>query len=343
MVDPYSFFTRTTKVYSLPSQKKSKLLICGNTFSERWGRCGLLPVSTFKGELKRFGLRFLCATGIMPNRLGKAEKNVLSGLVKNKEQELNVSACIIRGNEEYAKNTLLITDQHHHSVGYLKYVEKPSDQKNLENEYRCLSTLPPEIAPKVIKYGLFHQGTMLFTQPILGRTFNIYKGDAKKANQFLQKMNPLEQSCDFMMHPWIMKLKKRTGDTLDWAGVLTKQKWSVVIFHGDFVPWNLFETTNGKVVAIDWEYGDCKGFPFIDKIYYTLQVDALIRRLTSQEAFLHAQKELIDFDNSINPDVAKALIGLTALYGIWQRKEDRFFTGDYVYDWRTAVFEIAKN
>ena len=343
MVDPYSFFTKTTKVYSLPSQRKSKLLICGNSFSERWERCGLLPVSTFKGELKRFALRFLCATGMMPSQLGKAEKEILDSLVENKGQEWNVSACIIRGNEAFAKNTLLITDQHHHPVGYLKYVEKLSDQKNLENEYRCLSILPPGIAPKVIKYGLYNSGTILFTQPIPGRVFNVSKGDTIKADQFLRKMNSVERSCDFMKHPWIMKLKKRTGDALDWAGVLTKQNWSVVIFHGDFVPWNLFETKNGKIVAIDWEYGDCEGFPYIDKIYYALQVDALIRQLTPQEAFLHAQKGIMDFDHSIPADTAKALIGLTALYGIWQRKEDRFFSGDYVYDWRTEVFEIARN
>jgi hypothetical protein len=53
-----------------------------------------------------------------------------------------------------------------------------------------------------------------------------------------------------------------------------------IVAHGDFAPWNLFQTKTGWVL-LDWEHSSVKP-PFFDFWHYVLQAHTLLRRPSAQ-------------------------------------------------------------
>lgn len=48
------------------------------------------------------------------------------------------------------------------------------------------------------------------------------------------------------------------------------------LIHGDFAPWNLRVTSEGRMAAFDWEYGSLDGLPLLDETHFALQVGWLL-------------------------------------------------------------------
>jgi aminoglycoside phosphotransferase (APT) family kinase protein len=81
-------------------------------------------------------------------------------------------------------------------------------------------------------------------------------------------------------HPAILRLKAR----LDWdlaplLAALRDVRWPAALQHGDFAPWNVFDTGT-RLTAIDWEDGCSDGFPWFDLVYYVAQSAFFIGRLS---------------------------------------------------------------
>lgn len=65
-----------------------------------------------------------------------------------------------------------------------------------------------------------------------------------------------------------------------------------VIAHGDFARWNLLHQADGRLVALDWEWGVIGGMPGLDLAHYFSQDARLVRQLGSRDAIRVIETEL---------------------------------------------------
>ena len=62
--------------------------------------------------------------------------------------------------------------------------------------------------------------------------------------------------------------------------------------HGDFAPWNLRLDSEGKLVALDWEWGTGFGVPGFDLVHYLCQEGRLIRGFKAQRLIRYVEATL---------------------------------------------------
>lgn len=65
-----------------------------------------------------------------------------------------------------------------------------------------------------------------------------------------------------------------------------------VLRHGDFARWNLLKAGDGRVVAIDWEWGEKTGMGGLDLVHFIGQELRLVRKLPATEAVAELLREL---------------------------------------------------
>lgn len=65
---------------------------------------------------------------------------------------------------------------------------------------------------------------------------------------------------------------------------LGKLNLAPVLRHGDFARWNLLVQPDGRLIALDWEWGGNHGMPGLDLVHYFLQDHRLVRRLAPRAA-----------------------------------------------------------
>jgi len=80
------------------------------------------------------------------------------------------------------------------------------------------------------------------------------------------------------------RLTKACGASPDFVKLterLTHCAVHPVLYHGDFVPWNIkVSPEDGSWTVLDWERGELSGMPAWDWFHYVIQRDLLVRRLT---------------------------------------------------------------
>jgi hypothetical protein len=129
------------------------------------------------------------------------------------------------------------------------------------------------------------------------------------------------------------------GDPVDpWIDRLSQRKWPISYQHGDLAPWNLFDSSNSALVAIDWEHGAVEGFPYVDIIQYNLQVSLLIYRHTPQKAKRLVMQFLSHRLNSFDPYEIEALVNLSAFSTFKQAEQDGHSESSYYQAWRRAIW-----
>jgi glycosyltransferase involved in cell wall biosynthesis len=84
-------------------------------------------------------------------------------------------------------------------------------------------------------------------------------------------------------------------------GQLAGRKLSPSITHGDFAAWNLLSLPQGRLIALDWEWGNPQGMPGLDLVHYFAQDARLVRRMPTR-AVIHNLVE-----NLSNPRAAAHL------------------------------------
>jgi len=73
---------------------------------------------------------------------------------------------------------------------------------------------------------------------------------------------------------------------------LSDQVLHPVVSHGDFARWNLIHQTDGRLTALDWEWGILDGIPGLDLVHYFAQDFRLVKRMNSQQVIHEIEKEL---------------------------------------------------
>lgn len=75
---------------------------------------------------------------------------------------------------------------------------------------------------------------------------------------------------------------------------LANLKLVPTIRHGDFARWNLLRTSDGKLTALDWEWGVARGMPGIDLVHFFAQDARLVRKLSPSAVVSSVLKSLED-------------------------------------------------
>ncbi len=73
---------------------------------------------------------------------------------------------------------------------------------------------------------------------------------------------------------------------------LSETHLTPVLRHGDFARWNLLAQPDGRLIALDWEWGGSDGMPGLDLVHYFLQDARLVRRLAPAAAIAGTLSEL---------------------------------------------------
>jgi hypothetical protein len=227
-----------------------------------------------------------------------------------------------------------------HAIGYLKYAEKEAARRRLQQEHVILSNLPDGVGPKPARLGALGNGKALLTSALSGRPLPITLPPPENLTNLLDSLI-VSPPVPFESHPWVRQAPNRENPELDaWCERLGDRNWPVVIAHGDFAPWNLLRSTNGAVLAIDWEYGTLRGFPYLDLAYYVLQTLALVYRQTPSEALWYTTEYLSRQRScSLNNKEAEALVRLTAYDAYQKALVDGHSAEADLQAWRRAIWE----
>jgi hypothetical protein len=62
------------------------------------------------------------------------------------------------------------------------------------------------------------------------------------------------------------------------AGMLQSLRPATALYHGDFTPWNVRVSPQGKWMVLDWERGELSGLPAWDWFHYVIQKAILVQR-----------------------------------------------------------------
>jgi hypothetical protein len=121
-----------------------------------------------------------------------------------------------------------------------------------------------------------------------------------------------------------------------WVDAFANATCPVVIQHGDFAPWNIYQDSSGIMTAIDWEYGTLVGFPFLDQAFFMLQVTMLMNRWSPVRAREFAVQKLTKV---VSDRQAHAIVKLAAFDAFHKSLDDGHGPDDPNQRWRRAVWE----
>jgi hypothetical protein len=228
-------------------------------------------------------------------------------------------------------------------LGYLKYAEKDAARKRLRQERFMLSNLPDGIGPKPLKFGPLGDGAALLKEALPGKLLTATLPSPEDVFDLLDSL-PSLPPVPLEDHPWVRLMRDPGVPQLDaWFEPLAGRSWPITPQHGDFAPWNLLRLSDGRLMAIDWEYGELESFPYLDLAHYILQVSALIYQRPPLEAAQYTTSYLSQRPGlGLNRAEAQALTRLAAYDAYRKSSEDGqpiVGAGIRLQAWRRAIWE----
>lgn len=339
-MDWEAFFPPGTPVVALPSWNNPRLYIPAKGFLQRWKGSAFYPAFRLHARFYRLLLRAGAAVGLVAVRVARSDGWPIGAFIQAALPHV-VSVTVQVGTPgPVQKITVQLSAEGGKVVGYLKYAEKAVACKRLQQEYEVLSGLPKGVGPLPLRYGSLGAGIALHTTPVPGKLLPAKLPPAAGFASFLQILTaapplPLE------VHPWAQAIRvPGEGCVERWLEALADRKWPVVIQHGDLAPWNLLSAPNGKLRAIDWEYGSQTGFPYVDLAQYMFQVAALLYHWSPSKAMDYTIHYLTRQPwPGLTSAEAGAIAGLTVYQAHRHALEDGHAPDAPMQAWRRAVWE----
>ena len=336
-VDWNIFFPPGAGVLALPSWRNPRLYLSGSSLPRRWEESAMYPGSRWGARFYRNLLRIVTAAGLKSRRNVRGDDWPLGEFAGEVMPELK-SAVVLAGTPGPAQTlTAQLLDAKGRILGYLKYAETEAARQRLRRELFMISSIPEEITPRPIKFGLMGGGEALLRGAVVG---NPLRTTLPPEDGVIALLSSLAVSSGMSLeaHPWARRIRSQGDHRLDYyLETLASREWPVVIQHGDFAPWNLLRTPGGAIKAIDWEFGAMEGFPYQDLCHYFLWVSFLIYRWEPLKA-MQVVAEYLSRESafSLSDAQARALIKLAA-YDICQRlSEDGQHTSPEQKKWSLA-------
>lgn len=329
------------KIISLPNWTHQRVLLPAENPVSRWQKSQIYPAFRTPAKWFRFFMRARSSMGLVQARENPSHSWLLADFLRDVPITVN-SAVVAVGAPGPAQKITVQLWNNNKIVGYLKYAEKGHAQTRLAHEHRILLALPDGLGPRVLKFGNLLNGKGLLTLPIAGRPLSPKLPPSENLWPMLARLqisSPHAGSGE--NHPWLKFAQTHYGDVvLPWVDKLTNKSWPVVLQHGDFTPWNLLQLPQGSLQAIDWEYAELQGMPFLDVAYFILQVSVLVKRWTAKEAkrfavFYLNQKT----SQELTLAESNALVNLAAYRAYHFAVDDGIMADDAVQSWRKTVWE----
>jgi hypothetical protein len=335
------FFPDGTRVLTLPNWQNPRLYLPARYFLQRWKDSSFYPAFRLLARLNRLSLRIRATVGLGEVRQVRSSGWPLGEFTHDVLPQATSVVVLVGTPGPAQKLTAQLRDDNGQVLGYLKYGEKEAARKRLQQERRMLSCIPEGTGPELLKYGTLGDGEALLTTLLPGKSLPATLPPARDLTDFLTGLAVLPP-VPITNHPWVRRARNRSQLELDpWFEALTGRDWPVTIQHGDFAPWNLLRRSDGRLGAIDWEYGTLEGFPYLDLAYYVLQTSALIYHEAPLRAAEYASKYLARQPQLMLRSVeARALVSLAA-YDAYQgfREDGHLPTTNNLQMWRRAIWE----
>jgi hypothetical protein len=142
-------------------------------------------------------------------------------------------------------------------------------------------------------------------------------------------------------HPYVSTIRDRGGVWIDTIlEDLASKVWPLALQHGDLVPWNMRRRQVGEgISAFDWEHGITNGFPYLDLVYFILQLAVLIYSWPPVKSAIYAARWLEGQPEfGLTGREARALVRFS-MFDAYCRLEDDGFGDDHpLQPWRREIW-----
>lgn len=340
MADWDSFFPPGTHVLALPNWKNPRLYLPAQHVFERWGGSSSYPAYRLRARLYRILLRVRAATRLTTVRMVPSDSWALGEFLGDVLPQVTPAMLLVGTQGPAQKLIVQLQDKGGRIVGYLKYAEKPMARRRLRQECQMISGIPAGVGPEVLKHGTLGDGEAILTTLLPGKVLRATLPPTRDLTGLLMSLAVLPP-MPLESHPWVSYMREQSGQEVDtWLAALTERRWPVVVQHGDFAPWNLIRSPDGRVGAVDWEYGTLEGFPCLDLAHYVLQVSALIYRRRPSEAARYTASYLASqAQYALSETEARALTCLAAYDAHLKFCEDGQSPNTRLQGWRQEVWK----
>ncbi len=335
------FFPCGARVLALPNWKRARFYLPAHSFSQRWLASGLYPAYSLEARLYRLLLRTRAAVGLAFVKVASSEGWPLREFTQGVLPKVKSTVVLVGTPGPAQKITVQLRGDKGKVIGYLKYAEKNAARYRLRREYQTLCRLPKGLAPAPLKYGPLGDGEALVMSPLQGRPPPATLPPPKGIAQFLETL-VLTPPVSVDAHPWMPVWREKVGAYLDLhLESLAARKWPVVIYHGDFAPWNLFED-RGALSGLDWESSSFEGFPYLDLAYFVLAVALLVYRWDPSTTIRYAVRYLTRSPwPGLAREEARAILRLSAYSAYQDTQEVEWLPTDSFQAWLKAVWSVG--
>ena len=332
------FFKPNDCIIALPNDNYPRIYISSQSIAKRWRYSRFYPA--FRGTARALRVIYRIKSVFCINKIANNEvtKWSLGDFIQDCLPGANATALLLGSTGPTQKMIAQVWNQKQ-IIGYVKFSDKPVAICRLKNEHTLLAALPSGVGPKPLKFGPFAHGQALVTTPVYGKLLPARLPPPKNMESLLIGLHQ-EYTYPVDQHPWVKSLlRENRGIVSNWIEPLSDLSWPVVFHHGDCSPWNIILKSDMTLSAIDWEYGALEGFPFIDLVYYILQVSALIYRWHPLRAYSYALAQLNRF---LPLSQAAAVIKLTVFEAYQKAIADGYSHNEPLLRWRKTLWEQAK-
>lgn len=330
-------FPAGTRVVSLPTQKRPRLFLMGDTPLKRWRESSFYPAYKSSAKGYRFLLRLKGLLGLGAYDLKHLNDWVIGEFLKDLFPNLS-SLVVLLGTPGPTQKLIIQLWDDKNVIAYLKLAQSQAARARIEIEHEILTAIPKGIGPQVIRFGDTEIGKALLITPVAGKPLSVGLPPHRLVWEFAQSLHTSDiYSID--SHPWIQNLRLFNSSSVDlWTEQLSRHRWPLAYQHGDFAPWNLFDMSEGKLAAIDWEYGSLQGFPYVDIVQYCLQVALLIHRLPPKKAKTLVMRFLANRMKGFAQYEIEALVNLSVLSTFRQAEQDGHSQYSHQQIWRREIW-----
>lgn len=329
-------FPAGTRVVSLPTQKRPRLLLMGDTPLKRWRESSFYPAYKCSAKVYRLLLRLKALLGISTTGPKQLNDWVIGEFLKDLFPNLS-SLVVLLGTPGPTQKLIIQLWDNKNVIAYLKLAQSQAARARIEIEHELLTAIPKGLGPQVLRFGDTEIGKALLTAPVAGKPLSIGLPPHRLVWDFAQSLQTLD-TYSIDSHPWVQNLRLFNSSCVDlWADQLSRHRWPLAYQHGDLAPWNLFDICGDKLIAIDWEYGNIQGFPYVDIVQYFLQVARLIYRLSPKKAKILAMRFLANQMKNFAPHEIEALVNLSVLSTFRQAEQDGHSQYTHQQIWRREI------
>jgi glycosyltransferase involved in cell wall biosynthesis len=334
-----TFFPPSTRVLALPSWVRPRVLVPATTLAGRMFGSKSYAPSRCSAQILLFRLKAVLGLGARYS--GGGTSPLLQEFLADAYPEGRVGAVHVGSNGPARKWTLQLADNSGRIVAYVKCAAYPLARERLAHEFRLLSRLPAGVAPIPVKYGSLAGYDALVLTVVHGKRLRPTIELSAQLHAFTRLLLGADQ-YSVESHPWVQARGYRSGEVTRLLEELVHRQWPVAIQHGDLVPWNLIAGEDGRLTAVDWEYGFAAGFPVVDLAQYVLQVARLIYRWSPARARESAIRQLLQDEHlNLTRREAAALVGIAAYEAHQQTTMEAHIPADWAQLWRRAIWEAA--